>query len=138
MFISKDDIKTHLFDYQIDQITGGDDTIVSEAVSAATEEVKAYLAARYDTAAIFAATGADRSALVLSLVKTVAVYRLLLLCNVDAIYERYETAYDKASQFLRQLAAGDLVADLPYKDTASGNPAGTIQITSNTKFTHNF
>lgn len=138
MFITKEEIKTHLYDYQIDQITDDDDTIVASAIDTAVAEVKSYLANRYDVATIFAQTGTDRSALIVEHVKVCAVYHLLLLSNVDAIYERYEKAYDRTIEFLKKVADGLLSPDLPYLQTDTGTPVGTIQLKSNPKFTHSF
>ena len=138
MFITKEEIKTHLYDYQIDQITDDDDTIVTSAIDTAVAEVKSYLANRYDVATIFAATGENRSALVVEHVKVCTVWHLLLLRNVDAIYERYEKAYEHTITFLKQVADGLLSPDLPYLQTDTGGPAGTIQLNSNPKFTHSF
>lgn len=136
MFISKEEIKTHLYDYQVDQITDNDDSIVVSAIDTAVAEVKSYLANRYDTAAIFAAQGSERSALIVEHVKICAVWHLLLLCNVDAIYERYEKAYEHSVSFLKQVADGLLSPDLPYLQTSDGSPSGTIQISSHPKFNH--
>lgn len=138
MFVTKEEIKTQLYDYQVDQITDGDDTIVTSAIDAAVAEVKAYLANRYDTATIFSRTGDSRSPLVVEHVKVCAVYRLLLLCNVDAIYDRYEAAYNRTIEFLKQVADGLLTPDLPYLQTDNGSHTGTIQLKSNKKFTHSF
>lgn len=138
MFVSHEEIKTHLYDYQVDQITDNDDSIVTTAIDTAVAEVKSYLANRYDVATIFAQTGSNRSALIVEMVKICAVWHLLLLCNVDAIYERYEKAYDRAIEFLRKIADGLLSPDLPYIQSSSGNPTGTIQLKSNPKFTHSF
>lgn len=138
MFITKEEIKTHLYDYQVDQITDNDDTIVVSAIDTAVAEVKAYLANRYDVETIFSKTGSERSALVVEHVKVCAVYHLLLLCNVDAIYERYEQAYDRTIAFLKQVADGLLSPDLPYLQTSNGQPTGTIQLKSNKKFIHSF
>lgn len=138
MFITKEEIKTHLYDYQVDQITDGDDTIVTSAIDVAVAEVKSYLANRYDVEAIFSTEGKGRSALVVEHVKVCAVWHLLILCNVDAIYERYEKAYERSIDYLKQVADGLLSPDLPYKQTDSGAPVGTLQLKSNPKFTHSF
>ncbi|MBP3762933.1 MAG: DUF1320 family protein [Bacteroidales bacterium] len=138
MFVSKEEIKTHLYDYQVDQITDGDDTIVLSAIDTAVAEVKSYLANRYDTATIFAAEGSARSALIVEHVKVCAVWHLLILCNVDAIYERYEKAYERTIEYLKQVADGLLTPDLPYLQTSDGSPTGTIQLKSNKKFIHSF
>lgn len=139
MFITKEEIKTHLYDYQVEQITEQDDTIVLTAVDTAVAEVRSYLANRYDTDAIFAATGSDRSALVVEWVKVCAVWHLLLLANVDALYERYEKAYERVLAMLKQVAEGLLSPDLPYRQSADGTAAtGTLQLQSQPKFTHSF
>lgn len=139
MFITKEEIKTHLYDYQVEQITEQDDTIVITAVDTAVAEVRSYLANRYDTDAIFAATGIDRSALVVEWVKVCAVWHLLLLANVDALYERYEKAYERVLAMLKQVAEGLLSPDLPYRQSSDGSSAtGTLQLQSQPKFTHSF
>lgn len=138
MFVTIQELKTHLFDYQVDQITNNDDSIVTSAIDTAVAEVKSYLANRYDVTAIFSQRGPSRSALIVEHVKVCAVYHLLLLCNVDAIYERYEKAYERSIQFLKQVADGLLSPDLPYIQSTSGIPTGTIQLKSNPKFTHSF
>lgn len=138
MFITKEEIKTHLYDYQVDQITDNDDTIVTSAIDTAVAEVKSYLANRYDVATIFAAAGNNRSALIVDHVKVCAAYHLLLLCNVDAIYERYEKAYERSISFLKDVADGLLSPDLPYLHTSTGRPTGTIQLNSQPKFNHSF
>ena len=71
-------------------------------------------------------------------VKVCAVWHLLILCNVDAIYERYEKAYERTIEYLKQVADGLLTPDLPYLQTSDGSPTGTIQLKSNKKFIHSF
>lgn len=195
MFITPDEIKTHLYDYQVEQITDNDSTIVTAAIDTAVAEVRSYLANRYDCDAIFSTSRTvqtvpvepadeeqpaeeepieepaeepteepteeepteepteeeqpaepqvqtvvtdNRPPLVVDLVKTCAAWHLLLLCNVDAIYERYEKAYERAIAYLKQVAEGLLTPDLPYRDTGDGSPAGTLQLGSRPKFTHSF
>lgn len=136
MYISKEELKTHLYDYQVEQISEGDDSVVTAAIDTGVAEVKSYLANRYDVETIFAAEGDQRSSLVVEAVKVCAVWHLLMLSNVDAEYERYEKAYERTISYLKEVAEGLLTPDLPYKETADGSPAGTIQIASQTKFQH--
>lgn len=138
MFIHPSEIKTHLLDYQVDQITGGDESIVISAIDAAIAEVKSYIASRYDVNAIFSKTGNNRSPLIVIHTKNIAVWNLLRLANVDAIYERYHEAYNDSIAYLSKVAEGKLVPDLPYRESPDGNPPGTIQISSNIKFHHEF
>ncbi len=138
MFIDIQELKTHLYEYQVDQITEGDDSIVSDAISLATDTVKSYIGARYDVGAIFSKSGRERSPLIVGHVKNIAAWQIVQLANVDAIYDRYEKAYDRTIDFLTKVAQGLLTPDLPYIETPDGTPPGTLQISSNPKFTHNF
>lgn len=138
MFIEASEIKTHLQDYQVEQITNGDVSIVISAIDAAVAEVKSYIASRYDTDAIFSQTGRNRSQLIVIHVKNIAVWNLMRLANVDAIYERYRDAYNDTINYLTKVSEGTLVPDLPYRQTPDGTPPGTLQISSNPKFHHDF
>jgi hypothetical protein len=54
MFLSKSDLGSAIYGYQVDQITEGDDALVLQAIGAAIEEVGGYLsgASLYDVPAI--------------------------------------------------------------------------------------
>ena len=138
MFLTPAELSTHLYDYQVEQITGGDSSIALSAISTAQAQVRSYLATRYDCDAIFAATGTNRDALVLHLVKSLAAYHLVRLANPDAIYERYRDDYRDALDTLARLADGTSRADLPARQSTSGQPAGTLQLHSNEKFNHSY
>lgn len=133
-----EELGTQLYDYQVEQITGGDEGIALSAISTAQAQVRSYLATRYDCDAVFAARGAERDALVLHLVKSLAAYHLVRLANPDAIYERYRDDYRDAIDILTRLSDGTSVADLPRIQTTSGQPAGTLQLQSNPKFGHGY
>lgn len=138
MFIQPQELKTHLYDYQVDQITDADNSIVVSAISTAEAEVKSYLANRFDTDRIFSQSGNNRHPLIIEHVKVCACHHLLHLANVDAIFDRYERAYEQSIAFLQKVADGALTPDLPYRESTTGNPPGTLQISSNPKFNHNF
>ena len=138
MFLTPQELSTHLYDYQVDQITGGDDSIALAAISTATAQARTYIATRYDADAAFQATGDSRDPLLLHLVKCLAAYHLVRLANPDAIYERYRDDYRDALETLARLADGTAVADLPRIQTSSGQPAGTLQLQSNQKFSHSY
>ncbi len=138
MFLTPAELSTHLHDYQVEQISAGDTSIALSAISTAQAQVRSYLATRYDCDAIFAATGTNRDALVLHLVKSLAAYHLVRLANPDAIYERYRDDYRDAIDTLTRLSDGTSVADLPRIQTSSGQPAGTLQLQSTPKFGHSY
>lgn len=131
MFLEIEDLKNSIYNYQIDQITEGDINITLQAIAAAEQEVRSYLAAnnmrewadgrlRYDVDAIFSATGSDRNALILSHTATIAKYYIIELCNADIIYEIAKERYDRAVAWFKDLAKGiinlDTLPQLPEDD----------------------
>ena len=123
MFLEKSDLGSAIYGYQVDQITEGDDALVLQAIGAAIEEVGGYLsgASLYDVPAIFAATGADRNALIVTHTVTVAKWYLVELCNADVIYEQAKERYDRAVSYLTKLSKGVVtIASLPITPIATG------------------
>ncbi len=131
MFATKEDLKNNIYAYQTDQITEGDDTIVLQALETAEQEVRSYLAfndkleyldgrPHYDTDKIFSASGAERNPLVLNLVITIAKWYIIDLANVDIIYEKAKERYDRAIDYLKQLAKGEVtISSLPLVERES-------------------
>jgi hypothetical protein len=110
-FLTPEELKTVAYSYKIEEITETDEEIVLAAIATGEEEVRGYLSANnrkefadgrplYDVAAIFNATGTDRNALILQYTKIVALWHLLILCNVDMIYEPIKERYELAVGFL--------------------------------------
>ena len=120
MFIEIEELKSAVYAYQLEQITEADDDIIYMAISSAEDEAKSYLrpngrgtAPSYDVAAIFSATGTERHALLLELVKNMAVWYVIRLCNVDMIYEHVKDRYDRAIRWFKDVRSGELSPDLP-------------------------
>ena len=137
MFLLKADLNSNIYDYQIDQITEGDDTIIETGIATGIEEVRSYLTPNdqhryrdgrvmYDTDAIFNATGNDRNPLILQLTKTVAKWHIVELCNADVVYEQAKERYDRAIKTLNKLADGEITLNsLPKLDPDDpDSPAG--------------
>ena len=140
MFLSKDDLGSAIYGYQVDQITEGNDAIVLQAIGAAIEEVGGYLsgASLYDVPAIFAATGTARNALIVAHTITVAKWYIVELCNADIIYEQAKERYDRAVTWLTKLAKKTVTLEsLPTIDIESGTTeTDTFGYGSRVKFTH--
>jgi len=149
MFLTKDDLKGVIYNYQIDQITEGDDTIVDMAMAAAEEEVRSYLSGnhkkewldgrlQYDVEAIMTAAGINRNALILKHTTTITKYWIVDLCNADVIYEMAKERYDRSVKWLRQLANGEVnLSTLPTIDTTlDENSKDPIVYGSRPKFNH--
>lgn len=144
MYISAAELKSAIYQYQIDEITENDASIVLMAIQAAEEEVRGYLrngrglAPAYDLATIFSRTGAARSALLTETIKTVAVWHLVKLCNADVIYEHVKERYDRALAWLKDVNRGQITLDLPLIIDPL-NPTGTVEVFragSRPKFNH--
>lgn len=149
MFATKEDLKNNIYNYQTDQITEGDDTIVLQALEVAEQEVRSYLVfndkldyldgrPHYDTENIFSARGTDRNPLILNLVTTIAKWHIIDLANVDILHERAKERYDRAIDYLKQLSKGEVtIGSLPLIEKV-GKPTEPLafRFGSRTKFNH--
>ncbi|MCC4211362.1 phage protein Gp36 family protein [Leeuwenhoekiella parthenopeia] len=119
MFLTKDDMPSAMYGYQMEQITEGNDDIIDVAMAAAEEEVRSYLSGnnrrewldgrlQYDVDAILTAQGESRNALILKHAVTIAKWWIVELCNADIIYEQAKERYDRAIAWLNKLAKGDV------------------------------
>jgi phage gp36-like protein len=140
MFLSKEELGSTIYDYQVDQITEGNDDLVDMAIAAAVEEIGGYLSGSslYDVAAIMAATGGSRNALLLAFAKTIAKWHLVELCNADVIYEQAKERYDRAIAWLTKLSKGTVaLSSLPVVSIDDEETeTDTYGFGSRTKFTH--
>ncbi len=128
MFIEKTDLPSSMYGYQIEQITEGNDDIIDIAMAAAEEEIRSYLTGnnriewldgrlKYDVDAILTATGTDRNSLILKQAVTITKWWIVDLCNADVIYEQTKERYDRAVNWLKQLASGEVnLSTLPTID----------------------
>jgi hypothetical protein len=123
-FLTSAELKSVAYEYQLTEITESDTSIIPMAISAAIEEMKSYLKPnaqnqwkdgrpRYDVIAIFGATGTGRNALVLELCKSIALYYICRLANVDIIQERIMERYDRAIEWLEKVAGVGKYANAP-------------------------
>lgn len=147
MFATKEDLKNNIYNYQIDQITEGDDTIVLQALEVAQQEVRSYLVfnskleylderPHYDTDKIFSARTDDRNPLILNLVITIAKWYIIDLANVDILYDKAKERYDRATLYLKQLAKGEVtISSLPLVERES-ETLRAFRFGSRKKFNH--
>ncbi len=128
MFLTKEDMPSTIYGYQLEQITEGNDDIIDIAMAAAEEEVRSYLSGnnkrqwqdgrlQYDVDAILNKVGVERNALILKHTTTIAKWWVVELCNADVIYEQTKERYDRAVSWLNKLAMGDVnLSSLPQID----------------------
>jgi len=119
-------------------ITRGDDTITVAAIDAAVSEAKGYLAA-FDITTIFAATGVARNTLLLTFVKDIAAWHLIVLCNAGTETTFRQDRYNRAVSWLKEVQKGNVAPDLPNAVDADGNNTGDpIAFGSNDKRSQHF
>jgi len=120
MFVTTDEIKTHLYGESVSAISRGDDTILTAAIDAAISEARGYLAG-YDRNAIFLAEGNKRNALLLVFVKDIAVWHYINLCNAGTELELRLNRYERAVAWLKGVQKGDITPDLPRTTEEGGD-----------------
>lgn len=131
MFLTSEELKTHLYGENVAAITRSNETITAAAIDGAIAETKGYLGA-YDTNAIFSASGANRNGLLLIFVKDIAVWHLIVLANPGIDYESREKRYNSAIAWLKGVQKGAIQPDLPKLEISESKP-GPISYGSNQK-----
>lgn len=124
MYISIEELNSHLRDESIAAISGDDETILTMAVKGAEKEAKGYLA-KYDTAAIFSATADDRDDLLLIWIKDMAVWHYINIANPGIDFTIRERRYNAAIAWLKGVQKGDIVPDFPLPVDELGEEENT-------------
>lgn len=137
MYLSNDEMKTHLYAENIEAISGGDETIMTAAIDAALQEAKGYLSA-YNKDEIFSKVGNERNALLLMFIKDIVTYHFLVLCNAGVELKLRQDRYERAISWLKAVQKGDLTPDLPAKDIADNGGIGVMKYGSNPQKSQHF
>lgn len=138
MFITSEELKSVMYQYQVTEITENDTDIAEMAISAAIEEMISYLR-RYDTDALFEAEGEGRNQLLMELCKNIAVWYIVRLANVDMLYSQVRERYDRAIDYLKRIAKGEIAPKFPLAVNEETNDVETnFRVGSNPKFNHYF
>lgn len=132
MFLTPDEMKTHLYEENVEVISRGDPAIMESAIDSAMAEMEGYLRA-YDVEAIFSKEGKDRNALLLTFTKDIATWHFLVLCNAGTLLDFRKDRYDRAISWLKAVQKGDVVPSLPIKEDETGQGTGIIKFGSNPK-----
>lgn len=166
MFIEKSDLKSVLYEYQLDQIAENDDSILDDGIAAAITEVRSYFDAAnarretaglskqeyaawklYDTDAIFSATGNNRDPFVMRLCMRIAAYNICELANVDVLDNHVRERYESTVKTLEKIAGlGEyaqsriVLSNLPSPQSTGDNTTATdakpFRMVSRRKFQH--
>ncbi len=113
-FCTRDDYEAAIRGNILDAIIDFNDGKLDIAESRAISEMGGYLNARYDTEAIFAATGNDRNPLMVMYCVDIALYHLHSVLNPKKVPDHRKERFDQAKQWLADVAAGMInPPDLP-------------------------
>ena len=138
MFLSIEELKTVIYDYQLGEIVEDDNTIAEMAIAAAIEEVKSYLCSRYDIEKTFSAEASERNPLILEITKDVALWQIIRLSNPDILHERVKDRYDRAIEWLDKVARGLISPTLPIIQDEHGGDVSYMKFGSMNKQTYDY
>lgn len=130
--------QTDLYPEIIQKITRGNDTEAELQILTAEDLVKSYLG-KYDTLAIFGTSTVAAtfdSPIIKKMVKSIASWYLVKRANPNVNLELFRAEFEDAIDWLKDLQAGKVTPDLPYKATTGTTEAETgtgVSWSSNTK-----
>lgn len=120
MFITPDELYTHLYPESIEAISGDDERLLLDALSAGISEVKGYLH-RFDLEKLFGAVGNDRDALLIMRVKDVAIWHYINITNPQIDYNDRLLRYKYAIKWLEGVQDEKINPDFPKPTDPDGN-----------------
>jgi len=132
-FISTDDYRPFIQDNILQQVIQSDTTILQQAQLMAQAEMSSYLKTRFDTAAIFAATGQQRNQAVVMYFMDITLYHLHSRVSPRNISKLRADRYQAAMEWLKMAAYGDIQPDLPLKTDEFGKADNRLKYGSNPK-----
>jgi phage gp36-like protein len=122
-FIELTDYDASIHREILDALTREDDAIVEICEDRAVAEMRGYLSRRYDTDAIFSATGSGRNQLILMMAIDIAVYHVFCIHNPQKISQIRKDRYDRAKEWLKQVSDEEIGIDgaplLPEEERAN-------------------
>jgi len=116
-FIAKSDLNLSILIDELNEITRGDDTIVTAAINSAQGEMRTYLYDSYDVDAIFSQTGDNRNQMLVNLMSDIAVFLIVGACQAGQDLEDRKARYKRAIAWLKEAQDTKNYSDLPRRET---------------------
>ena len=120
MFITNEEIFTHLYPEHIAAISDNDERFLTAAIKGAITQAKGYLH-KYDAKKIFESEAADRDPFLLIIIKDIAVWHYINIANPNIDFSIREKRYNDAIAWLRGVQKGDIIPDFPVPTDDDGN-----------------
>lgn len=112
-FLIDDDYKDQIKDAILNAILEGSTSTRTKAELKAQEQITAALNVRFDAAAVFAATGDSRNAMVIMVMIDLSVYHLHSRISPGQVPQLRADRYQDALDWLKSVASGKLEPSLP-------------------------
>jgi phage gp36-like protein len=130
-FLVKADFNTAIQENILDEIVEFDDTLIDVVIRSTVAFIQGYLNSRYDTAAIFAETGADRNPIILMYAIDIALHDLHARINPRKIPDHRKERYKAAKEWLMDVS--EAVINPPDLPVPAEGEKDYIRFGSNTK-----
>ena len=124
MFVTDQDYKIVIGEQALKVVSQVSPENRANAETEAIEEVAGYLRPKYDTNAIFNATGSDRNRLIVMYTCDIALYHMTASAPQKMGMEIRKERYERAIKWLEGVQAGKIIPDLPIATDEQGNPVG--------------
>lgn len=124
MFITNEDYKVVIGEQALKVISQVSEENRSNAETEAIEEIAGYLRPKYDTEAVFSATGNQRNKLVVMCACDIAIYHMAASTPQKMGMEIRKERYERAIKWLEGVQAGKIVPNLPLAIDENGDTIG--------------
>ena len=129
MFLNEDDYDTLILDEDRELITQSTTAIREKAEGMAIDQMSGYLRAKYNVAATFALANEARSMVLVMLCLDITLYHLHASIAGRFVPEVRRIRYEDALAWLKDVAKGLIVPDLPgYTDPETGEEVTGLNI----------
>ncbi|MGQ1889140.1 phage protein Gp36 family protein [Thermophagus sp. OGC60D27] len=136
-FIQKEDYSTRVDSAIIDQITGGNDSLLDEAEKDAASVIIDRLGDKYNVQSELAHTGEDRDRSLMRWMISLSLYYIYARVPDEEIPERVIKDYDDTLSELDKIASGRYACNLARITNERGEATTSIRMGSNHLRTHN-
>ncbi len=133
-FLTVEDIDAHIFKTYINERSGEDTQTILETIEAQyIALIQTKLKGRYDTDAVFAATGVNRHYIIVKILTALVIYSFIRRNAARKVPSDYVKEYEWAMAYLDKINAGREVPDgLPVATDNNGNPDTPLMYGNNT------
>lgn len=139
MFVTDQDYKVVIGEQALKVVSQISQENRANAETEAVEEIAGYLRPKYDTGAVFSASGTQRNKLVVMYTCDIAIYHMTASTPQKMGMEIRKERYERAIKWLEGVQAGKIVPDLPLATDEHGNPVGIpLVYGSQKKIKHNW